>query len=182
MSKTTPSKHALRVSDLGSNKIQHFEIRPDDTTLGEIAGALELLALRKLRFVGEFRPKGKSDWLLIAELGATVVQPCTVSLAPVTTRIDAKVERHFMAAVEIPDDEEIEMPEDDTIETLGQWLDPETVMIEALSLELPDYPRADSVEFDNVIHSEEGVAAMTDQDAKPFAGLSALRDKLNKDD
>ena len=182
MSKTPPSIHAFRVSDLSSNKTQRFEIRPDDAALRNIAETLELLDLRKLRFVGEFRPKGKSDWLLVAELGATVVQPCTVSLVPVTTRIDAKVQRHFMAEIETPDDEEVEMPEDDTIERLGPWLDPEVVMIEALSLEMPDYPRADSVEFDSVIHAEKGVVAMTDQAAKPFAGLSALRDKLNKDD
>lgn len=182
MSKTPPSSHAFRVSDLKSNKTHRFDIRPDDTLAKMIAEELDLLGLRKMRFKGELRPEGKSNWLLLADLGATVVQPCTVSLAPVTTRIDCKVRRHFLSDMTVDDVDELEMPEDDTSEPLQQWIDPESVMTEALSLEVPDYPRADSAEFQTVLHAEKGVVPMTDEAAKPFAGLASLRDKLNKDD
>jgi hypothetical protein len=44
--------------------------------------------VRKLRFIGTLEPEGAQDWRLTADLGATVVQPCVVTLAPVTTRLE----------------------------------------------------------------------------------------------
>jgi hypothetical protein len=49
------------------------------------------------------------------------------------------------------------------------------VIIEALALSLPAYPRKDGVEATVVGVTEPGKAVMTDEDARPFAGLAALR-------
>jgi len=111
-----------------------------------------------------------------------VVQPCVVTLEPVTTRIDADITRRFIHDFELPDEEEVEMPEDDTTEPLGQWIDPAQVMIEALALEVPEYPRKGDAELGQMVHAEPGQKPMTDEDARPFAGLGALRDALKKDE
>lgn len=181
MSRTPPSPSALRVGDLNQNTKTAFALRPDADHLSAIAVELDLTALRKLSFEGHVAAAGAQDWQLIGRLGATVVQPCVVTLEPVTTRIDADVTRLFMASPDLPDDEvEAEMPDDDRVEALGQWIDPAQVMIEALALEVPDYPRKDDAHLGQMVYTKPGEAAMTDEDARPFAGLAALKDQLDK--
>jgi len=155
-----------------------FDLQPDETARGEIAARLDLLALRKLRFAGSVRPTGAKDLQLDAALGATVVQPGVVTGAPVTTRIDTPVLRAYLADMEIPTAEEAEMPEDDSADPLPATLDLASGMEEALVLALPDWPRAEGVDSVNLTVTEPGIAPMRDEDAKPFAGLRGLRDKM----
>jgi len=137
-----------------------------------------LTGLRKVRLEGDLHPEGKRDWRLVARIGATMVQPCVVTLEPVTTRIDADLLRQYRAQLPDPSGDEMEMPEDDTIEPLPAQLDLRDLLVEGLSLHRPDYPRAEGVELGEAIFAAPGVAPMRDEDAKPLAGLAALRDKL----
>lgn len=177
MSNAPTPLHALRVSDLAA-KPHRFALRPEPSDLKAWAAELGLEGLRKLSFTGDVRPAGKRDWQLNARLGATIEQTCAVSLAPVRTRIESEVTRRFVSELDMPDAPELEMPEDDSIEPLGAWIDPEAVMIEALSLEIPPYPRADGVTFEDAQFAATNVVPLTDETAKPFAGLAGLRDKL----
>ncbi len=181
MAQQPPSDTALRVSELSQGDDNAFSLRPDADRLKEIAAELDLLGLRKLSFQGRIRPLGGTDWTLQATLGATVVQPCVVTLEPVTTRIDTDVTRQFVSDWSDPDDPEVEMPEDDTVEPLGTWIDPAVVMREALALALPDYPRKDDAELGQLVYTKPGDKPMTDEDARPFAGLAALRNSLDPD-
>jgi uncharacterized metal-binding protein YceD (DUF177 family) len=158
-----------------------FRLEPDAEARGETARSLGIEAVRKLRFEGEIAPSGRNDWHLRGTLGATVVQPCVVTLSPVTTRIDTQVSRRYLADFVEPEEEEAEMPEDDTEEPLPERLDLAAVMLEALALALPDYPRADGAELGEANFAAAGVAPMTDADAKPLAGLAALRDRLREE-
>lgn len=179
MSRKAPSDTALRVSDLPGSAPTPFALRPDADACRALADALELSALRKVSFEGRVRPMGRDDWLLEGRLGATAVQPCVVTLAPVTTRIDTDVRRVFVSQIAQPDEAEVEMPEDDEVEPLGAWIDPSDVLREALALALPDYPRSEGADLTERQFTEPGKAAMTDDDAKPFAGLAALKGKLD---
>ena len=182
MSKTQPSGSALRVADLAQNAGTGFEIVPDKSALLAMAEMLELAGLRKVRFTGEVRAQGQADWLLTGTLGATVTQPCGVTLAPVITRIDTAERRVYLRDFDDNSDApEIEMPEDDEVEALGAWIDPEAVLIEALSLAVPDYPRAAGVALGETVLTEPGKAALTDEAVRPFAGLADLKAKLDKD-
>lgn len=176
--------HSLRVADLPTSRPTRFELIPDENTLSAIATELDLRGLRKLRFTGTIEAEGKRDWRLDAQLGATVIQDCVVTLDPVTTRIEEPVTRRFLANLPDQDDtdEEIEMAEDDSIEVLGPEIDPAAVMIEALALALPLYPRAEGAALGESVYTEAGKEALTDEDLKPFAGLAALRDQLQAKD
>jgi uncharacterized metal-binding protein YceD (DUF177 family) len=178
MSETT----LLRVADLPQNKPTRFVLQPAAAAMSQLATELELNALRKLRFEGRVEALGKRDWKLTARIGATVVQPCVVSLEPVTTRIDQPVERMYLAQFEFPESAEAEMPDDDSTEALPEVIDLEEVMAEALSLALPQFPRKDGIELGEAVFTEPGQKPMTDEDARPFAGLANLRDALKGDD
>ena len=66
------------------------------------------------------------------------------------------------------------MPEDETIEELGEYIDPYSIMQEVLAIEMPDYPRATNASVEDSVFTEPGKDAMTDDDAKPFAALAGL--------
>jgi len=101
------------------------------------------------------------------------VQTCVVSLDPVTTRIEESVQRRYIANFEDPDEEDVEMTADENTEPLAQSVDAAAVMIEALSLALPLYPRKDGADLGEAVYTDKELTPMTDDDAKPFAGLGA---------
>jgi uncharacterized metal-binding protein YceD (DUF177 family) len=108
------------------------------------------------------------------------VQNCVATLAPVNTRIDAPVIRTYLAdPPPVPEVDEIEMPEDDSIEALPAVLDLYALMIEALALELPEYPHAPGVEPLQQSFTQPGNKPMSDDDVRPFAGLADLRKRLD---
>ena len=173
----------IRVATLLPNQVEAIELAPDAATRQFIGRDLDLLSLRKLRFSGALSPLGAIGWLLEGKLGATISQACIVSGDPVSARIDVPVTRHFL-----PDDTEYEvggeteMPADDSVEPLGETIDIGAIMLESLSLALPLYPRAPGVGPGDAQFSEVGKIPMSDADARPFAGLKSLHDKISGDD
>ena len=170
--------HILALARLGRASDTDFSIEPDTDARKKIAEDLSLRGLRKLRLTGTLQAVGKYDWHLEARLGATAVQECVVTLDPVTTRIDTDFTRSYVVDLPEPTAEDFEIPEDDTVEPLPQTLNLLDLMSEVLALALPDYPRAEGVELGTAIFAAPGVQPMTDEDAKPLAGLAGLRDKL----
>lgn len=168
-------RHVIRLGE--QRQVTPFEIAPEAEGRAAVAEELGIPGVRKLRFAGRLVPEGRRDWRLEAELGATVVQDCVVTLEPVTTRIDEAVLRRYLADLPEPEPGESEVPEDD-VEPLPQALDLGEVMVEALALALPPYPRAPGVELGEVVATEPGAEPLTEERAKPFAGLKdALRPK-----
>ncbi|MEM7724369.1 MAG: YceD family protein [Pseudomonadota bacterium] len=183
-SETIPLARLSRATDTD------FTLEPEAEARRTLAQDLGIDGIRKLRFQGRLIPEGARDWRLEGDLGATVVQPCVVTLDPVTTRIDQPVTRRYLADLELPHgvagqadpdgEAEFEMPEDDSVDPLPATLDLAAVMAEALALALPLYPRAPGVEAADTVFAAPGVTPMTDDDAKPLAGLAALKDKLSQ--
>lgn len=177
----TPPKgtpRPLKMAALSRHQPFTFLIEPDAEARAALAGELGITQVRKLRFAGALTPEGRADWLLQADLGATVVQPCVVTLAPVTTRIDQTVTRRYLVRWQDPEaGSETEMPEDDTAEPLPEVLDLAEVMAEALALALPDYPRADGADLGEAVFTEPGAEPLTEERVHPFAALAKLKDK-----
>ncbi|MEL6648665.1 MAG: DUF177 domain-containing protein [Pseudomonadota bacterium] len=170
----------VSVSKLSPKAPFAFDLQPQDQDLQRIQDGLGLLGLRKLRFSGEIRASGATDWELQAVLGATVVQPCVVTLDPVTTRIDEAVTRRFLTSW--PDEadlgEETEMDADDSLEALGEAIDLPSIMQEALSLALPVYPRVEGAQTNRSEARPEGAAPIRSIDENAFSALSDLKRKL----
>lgn len=155
-----------------------FALKPDAAQRAQLAETLGILGIKKLSFAGTLAPSGAKDFKLTAHIGATVTQACIVTNEPVTTRIEEDVLRLYEHGLQMPEGDEVEMPEDDTVEPLPAEIDLSLVMEEALALALPPWPRAEGVEPVDITVTEPGKAPMTDEDTKPFAGLKDLRDKL----
>jgi uncharacterized metal-binding protein YceD (DUF177 family) len=179
---TDDNRDIITFAEMPKSRPFSFDLVPTGKTLKAISKDLDLMALRKLRFQGEIAPKGKTDWSLTAKLGATVVQPCVVTLEPVTTRIDDEVEHFYLKEMMEIEASEIEMPEDDRAEPLPAQLNLNDVMVTALAIALPSYPRIEGAFVESANFTEPGKTPMSDEDARPFAGLAGLQNTLqNKD-
>ncbi|MFZ9197886.1 MAG: YceD family protein [Paracoccaceae bacterium] len=171
----------FRTQALATRKPTRFDFRPDAAGRAAIAAALGLLDLSKLRLTGEIRPAGRHDFDLVADLTAAAVQPCSVTMAPVPCTINEPVHRRFQAEMTSPEAEEVEML-DAEIDPLPEVIDVGAIAAEALALALPLYPRAPGAALGEAVFAPPGVTPLGDTDLKPFAGLSALADKLKKSD
>ena len=166
------SDTTVRLDDKRSRKPRTLRYDPDAETIERLIAEFELLGLRKAGLTAELTPEGSRDWALSGKLGATVVQPCVVTLQPVTTRIDAPFERIFVENLpEAKAGEEVEMPEDDRVEPRPSVLDLAQLFAEVLALELPAFPRAEGAELP---------AELTESEEKPnpFAVLEQLKSTL----
>lgn len=174
----------LRVARLSRQVPTDFALRPDAETCAAIAAAIGVTRLRKLAFAGQVAPIDGGGWELTGDLGASMVQPCGVTLAPVTTRIEERVLRRYLPGLAEPAVQggEVELPEDVDAEPLGAVIDPGAVMLEALALAVPAWPRAEGAALEAAVFAPPGVAPMRDEDTRPLAALAALRDRLKDRD
>ena len=174
----------LSVAELQRREHRSFEIQLYDQARAELASELGIDAIRKLRFAGKIEPRGTDGWQLHARLGATVVQPCVITLEPVISRIDENVTRRFVST--LPADpapgSETELTADETEDQLTDSIDLMAVLHEALALSLPEYPRGPDAKLETAAFTRPGATPMTDEDARPFAGLSKLRSKRSAQD
>jgi len=178
-----PRTTAIRTAEIIGRRPRSFALAPDAAACKAIADDLGLLALANLRFAGEVRPEGRDDLRLEARLQERVTQPCVISLAPVSSRIDVVVTRQYVTALPTPPAGETEMPEDDETEPMPERIDPAEIMHEALMLALPDYPRAKDEELGEITAVPPGATPLqAEAPPKPFAGLAALKQALEAPD
>lgn len=173
-----PLSHPFVVGGLSKRKPTRFALKPEAPQRAQIAEALGLLELVSLRFSGEIRPDRARDFVLEGRMDAIVVQPCAITLAPVRTELSEPVLRRYLAEWTTPEGDEVEMPEDDTAEALPEVIDAGHVALEALLLALPLYPRAPGAALGEAVFTAPGAEPLREADLKPFAGLAALKDRM----
>lgn len=157
-----------------------FDLTATPEECRALARLMGAQAVRKLRFDGRLFPAARGAFGLEAQLGATVVQTCVVTLDPVITRIDTPVRRLFTPEPSAPTAEIVVSDlEDDETEPLGDRIDLGLVAIEALALALPPYPRREGAELIGVAGPSMDGAA-DDAEPTPFAALAALRAKMGE--
>jgi uncharacterized metal-binding protein YceD (DUF177 family) len=179
MTEPVPSRPTrFRTGGLSPRKPTRFSYRPDASERADLAAGLNLITLHALDLTGEIRPSGRDELVLEATLTARADQPCSVTLVPVPANITESVRRRYVAGLDEPEGEEIEMPEDDSLEPMPEVIDLAEIASEALALALPLYPRAPGVEFAQTLHASDDVTPLTDAELKPFAGLQDLAAKL----
>lgn len=157
-----------------------FEIVLTPQECAKTAAFLDLVELREMSFQGEVTGWGSDGWQANGDLSAIVAQACVVTLAPVTQYIEESVSRRYLPGIPIIEDAEIVVSEqaEDTPDPVTDTIDLAALMIESLVLALDPYPRAKGAELETKVFAAPGVEPMTDEDARPFAKLAALKEKL----
>jgi uncharacterized metal-binding protein YceD (DUF177 family) len=168
----------FRTGGLSPRKPTRFSYRPTAEERAGLAQDLGLLALHALELIGEIRPDGRDTLVLEASLKSRVDQACSITLAPVPAVIDETIRRRYVAGLEMPEGDEVEMPDDDSTEPMPEMIDLAEIAAEALALALPLYPRAPGAEFGQALHAPDGVTPISDEDLKPFSALQGLARQL----
>ena len=131
--------------------------------------------------IGAVSPNGigRENYFAALAAGRSGVRTITqFDASALPARITEEVRRRYVAGLPVPEGDEVEMPEDDTVEPMPETIDLAEVTAEALALALPLYPRAAGAALGTAVFAAEGVAPVLDADLKPFAGLAALAGKL----
>lgn len=178
-----PLTHPVDVATLSESGGLSFDLKPEASDRELVARYLGLSDLPELSFRGAVAPQG-AGWALEGRLSARMVQSCVVTLEPVETPVAVDVERVWLPDVLSPQGAEIELREhdDQAPEPLGREIDLAMPMLEALALEIDPFPRADGAEHGTQVYAPPGSEPLTEEAAKPFAGLAALRTRLGGSD
>jgi uncharacterized metal-binding protein YceD (DUF177 family) len=108
-------------------------------------------------------------------LEAELVQTCVVSLEPVTSRIEATLERIY-SAQEKPDDGRditIELDSDEPFEPFsGGSINVGQAILEQLALEIDPFPRAPGIKFSGLLG---GCSGGNEEPSGQFGALSKLK-------
>lgn len=181
MTKNAPSR-IIRLKDMTKAQTVSFDIAFTFSEMDSVATILSANAVHKMHLQGTLKPKDTQDWMLEAKIGATVIQDCVVTLDPVKTRIDSTITRLYSANHSFHDAASVsEMNPDEWIDPLCDEINLMDIAIETLALKLPDYPKKPNAVLDQSVFAAPGIPPMTNEDVKPFASLSELRDKLSKE-
>lgn len=193
LSRIAPPEHLSRARPFQQN----FEA--DAAERAAIAADFDLASLDRLSFDAHLVPEGKDGWRLDGEMRAAGAQRCGVTLEPVAFDLVAPAvrvwspdagEEDLSQAFEIDVDAATAASwsagtDEDAadVERLPDPLDLGAVALETLALALDPYPRASGVsDFEPVVAGPPGVAPLTDEAAKPFAGLAALKGGASGDE
>ncbi|MEL6196990.1 MAG: DUF177 domain-containing protein [Pseudomonadota bacterium] len=174
-----PFRYRVRTATLAEAGGLAFDVAPDEIESAAIAAYLGIEGVSGYNMRGQLEPDG-DGWRMTAILRAAPVQACVVTLEPVAGRIEVEIERRYQPDLRLPEEVELELgAEDDRApEPLGDEIDLAQPMIEDLALALDPFPRRDGAAHGAAVYAPPGVDPLTDEAARPFAGLAALKARL----
>ena len=174
----------VRFSDINQSKPFDFNLILSNQKISELVKSLDLLSIKKVSLVGKLSPLSINEWSLKAKLRATVKQKCVISFKPVQTIVCEPINRTFSSSAlqntfEADDDGISPVIFDDTLQELNDHIDLAEIIFEELTLILPQYPKTEGAELGYYSITEPGAKPLTDENIKPFAQLSKLKDELS---
>ena len=176
----------VRFSEINQSKPFEFKLMLSNQKISDLIERLDLLNIKKVSLVGILYPLSLNEWSLKAELRATVKQKCVISFRPVKTIVRVPINRIFSPSalqntIEVDDDGTSPVIFDDTLHELNDEIDLAEIIFEELTLILPLYPKTEGAELGYYSVTEPGAKPLTEENIKPFAQLSELKDKLSKE-
>ena len=166
----------VRLDALGAEP-KRLGIEADAAEREALAKRFALRAIAKLKAEAELVRKDE-EVVASGRLRASVTQSCVASGEPVEAEIDEPFALVFRPGPEAGrPDEEVELSEAELDVTFydGASLDLGEAVAETLALALDPYPRAPAAE-----QALKTAGVKSEEEAGPFGGLAALRDKMRK--
>ena len=175
----------VRFSEINQSKPFEFHLKLSNQKASELIERLDLLNIKKISFMGKLYPLSLNEWGLKAELRATVKQKCVISFKPVQTIVHETIKRTFSPSAlqntsEVDDDGTSPVIFDDTLHEFNDEIDLAEIIFEELTLVLPLYPKLKGAKLGGYSVTEPGTRPLNEENLKPFAQLSELKDKLLK--
>jgi uncharacterized metal-binding protein YceD (DUF177 family) len=160
----------VRVEDVHEGG-RHFDLRADEATRASVAKAANLPGVSRLEAAFDVTRHGADDLRVTGQVSATITQICVVTLEPMTSEIDERVDLVFSPSVEPRepdlDEEDLAVALDEPEPLVNGTVDLGALAVEFLLLGIDPYPRKPDAVF------EAPVAE--DARAHPFAALAALK-------
>lgn len=154
-----------------------IELVADDSERAAIVEQLGLLSLSALKAHAVLSRNGER---VDAEgrIQARCEQPCIATGEPVPAAVDEAFTLHFLPEPKGAPDEEIELADADldTIFHDGARIALGEALVDTLSLTLDPYPRGPNAEA-----ALRDAGVISEEEARPFAALAALKDKFGKE-
>ena len=154
-------------------------------SLAAEAGAEERAALARRYGVGavpalsveaEIAPWGPEGWRVEGRVRARIAQVCVVTLEPLVSQIDEPLRRWFAPAAALDAAAgRLAAGQRDDLEALGEAIDLGEIAAEAAALAIDPYPRKPGAAFEGRVHGPPDAEPLTDETARPFAKLAALK-------
>ncbi len=168
-----PFRRPMPVAQLPEDHETKFRVVAEADELSALASYLDVDRIDRLTFAGFISPEGADGWRIRGHLVARVEQACVVTLAPLSFRHDAQIERLYVPAEQLIDESEIRVLHDeaDLPDSYEDDLDPAQLAVESLSLLIDPYPRAEGAKLPETSSSKDENSGAD----RPFAALAALK-------
>ena len=160
------------------NQKKQFKIHHNSSNheLLQLTKILEIEELRSFSFKGQFIRSSKTDYELHSSFKAKLVQLCVVTLRPVKTKINHKFEQPFSVVKDETEHKHLSFKYDaiDKEHILNE-VNIGDIMLEALSLEIPLYPKIQGANFKGLTITKAGIKPLEVISNNPFNLLKKFR-------
>jgi uncharacterized metal-binding protein YceD (DUF177 family) len=176
---------AFTVDNLADRAGEPLTGEADAAERAALARRFAVPAVRRLHFELKAEPTGPGGWRVSGTVEAGLTQTCVVTLEPVETEIAETVERRFVPRDQLPPvtpgaEMELDSATADGPDGHDGRIDLGEIAAEAVALAIDPYPRHADADFASLIAGPAGAEPLTDEAARPFAGLAALKDRQRK--
>ena len=157
------------LSKIDKYQFQHSSSVKERTDLQAFLRVEELL---NFSFKGWLVQSKRNNYNLQASFKATVVQNCVITSKPVKTKIENTIKRYYADENKENSGENLAINLNSReIEPIHRQLDISAVIVEALCLRIPDYPRKKNVKFEGVTITGNGLKPIEKTLSSPFSIL-----------
>ncbi|MDG2474660.1 MAG: hypothetical protein P8M50_05195 [Paracoccaceae bacterium] len=176
MNLPNPIKLVVPLTDLQKTKKFKFNHSCSLEELSDLTEILRVKKLKKFSFKGQFIQSSKMNYTLQASLQATLLQPCVISLSTVKIKIDRTIEQYYSVEEQKNINKSISIDSESIeIEQLHRETNIGDIMIEALSLEIPLYPKKNNADFEEITVTEAGIEPLDLAPNNPFLVLKKFQ-------
>jgi hypothetical protein len=172
-----PFSRPMEVARLRRDGETQFRITAEPDELVELARYLDVDRIDRLSLAGFISPAEGGGWRVRGRLVAQIEQACVISLAPLSTRHNAEIERLYLPADQLVPQSDVQFLHDDQDlpDTYTDSIDPAELAVESLLLMIDPFPRAEGARLDRHSFTGPGITPMSDEASQPFASLAALK-------
>ncbi len=176
MNLSNPIQQILPIGVLSQKKQFKIYHNSSNHELLQLTKILNIEELQSFSYKGQFIRSSKTDYILHSSFKAKLVQLCVVTLRPIKTKIHHKFERLFSAVKQIPEHKNLCFNYDAIEkELISNELNIGDIMLEALTLEIPLYPKIQGVNFKGLTITKAGMKPLEVISNNPFSSLKKLR-------